>query len=305
MPPGYRNLLCIAAAALACMALATTPAQALDPPNLSLVSASPSDLTVQVTAGPSGAPSGFVVEWMSRAAFDALGGWPADPGSPDVHRASFTGVPTRHLLTSSSSFLLGANVPAAVVPGDLFDETGVLTDNPNEFPASTGYVLRARALGGSGAPDGPNSASLYSGTAARVNNCTYTQGYWKNHPSAWPVTSLTLGTVTYNQSQLLSILGTPAGGNGLLILAHQVIAAKLDIAFGADPMVVSTTLTGADAMIGGLVVPPVGGGYLSPSAVNSAANTLDDYNNGQIGPGHCGTTPVQARTWGALKQLYR
>ena len=60
--------------------------------------------------------------------------------------------------------------------------------------------------------------------------CVRGQGYWKNHPDQWPVTELQLGNVTYTQQQLLDILHESVRGNGLLILAHQLIAALLNIA---------------------------------------------------------------------------
>jgi hypothetical protein len=85
----------------------------------------------------------------------------------------------------------------------------------------------------------------------------YTQGFWKNHSDVWPLQSLTLGAVSYSESQLLQILNHPAQGNGLVILAHQLIAAKLNIANGADPTLVQQTVIDADSMIGGLIVPPV------------------------------------------------
>src|SRR5438067_658662 len=44
------------------------------------------------------------------------------------------------------------------------------------------------------------------------NACPLGQGFWKNHPGAWPVTSLTLGSQTYMQAQLLTILTTPIRG---------------------------------------------------------------------------------------------
>src|SRR5688572_23676843 len=66
--------------------------------------------------------------------------------------------------------------------------------------------------------------------ALRASGCTLTQGYWKNHPEAWPVASLELGSVTYSKAQLLSIFRTPVSGNGLVSLAHQLIAAKLNVA---------------------------------------------------------------------------
>jgi hypothetical protein len=117
--------------------------------------------------------------------------------------------------------------------------------------------------------------------------CTLTQGYWKNHAAAWPVSSLKLGTVTYTKAQLIAILETPVRGNGLVSLAHQLIAAKLNVAKGASPRAVAAAISLADAMIGSRVIPPVGGGSLSTSATGLLTEVLDAYNNGKIGPGHC------------------
>ena len=71
----------------------------------------------------------------------------------------------------------------------------------------------------------------------------------------WPVTELQLGNVTYTQEQLLAILHQPVRGNGLLILAHQLIAAKLNIAAGADPSCIQDAIAEADALIGDLGCP--------------------------------------------------
>jgi len=122
--------------------------------------------------------------------------------------------------------------------------------------------------------------------------CTRTQGFYKNNPERWPagVQSLTLGTVTYTKAQLLSILNQPTQGNGLVSLARQLIAAKLNRAAGASvPVSVATAIANADALIGGLVVPPVGNGSLSTSSTSSLTTTLDTYNNGNTpgGPPHC------------------
>jgi len=121
--------------------------------------------------------------------------------------------------------------------------------------------------------------------------CTFTWGYWKNHagtkhqPNAWPVSSLTLGTVTYTKTQLLDILNTSVTGNGLVSLAHQLIAAKLNVAAGASPP--SPDIALADALIGGLVIPPVGSGSLDPSVTSALTDALDGWNTGLTGPGHC------------------
>jgi hypothetical protein len=114
------------------------------------------------------------------------------------------------------------------------------------------------------------------------SGCVFSQGYWKNHPQAWPVTELQLGNTTYTQDQLLSILHEPVRGNGILILAHQEIAAKLNIANGADGSCIQQTLADADALIGDLVIPPIGDGYLRPRDVSPTAGILGDYNEGNL-----------------------
>jgi len=85
----------------------------------------------------------------------------------------------------------------------------------------------------------------------------------------------------------MTILDNPAQGNGLVILAHQLIAAKLNIANGADPSAVQQALTDADNMIGASVVPPIGNGYLPAEQTGDLTETLTEYNEGTIGPGHC------------------
>lgn len=122
----------------------------------------------------------------------------------------------------------------------------------------------------------------------QTGNCTYTPGYWKNHPNAWPVTSLKLGTVTYSKSQLMQILSQPTSTNGMTNLTRQLIAAKLNIANGASSSSISTAIQQADAMIGSRVAPPIGNGSLSTSQTSSLVGQLDAFNNGVTGPGHCG-----------------
>jgi len=120
--------------------------------------------------------------------------------------------------------------------------------------------------------------------------CTRTQGYYKNKPEQWAVQSLTLGTVTYTKANLLSIFNTSVRGNGLVSLSHQLIAAKLNAAAQTTvPASVATAIAAADALISGLVVPPVGSGSLSTSSTSSLTATLDAYNNGLTpgGPSHC------------------
>ncbi len=118
--------------------------------------------------------------------------------------------------------------------------------------------------------------------------CPLGQGYWKNHPDAWSVNSLMLGSQTYNMTELLAILNSPAGGDASLILAVQLIAAKLNIANGSDPAPVSSTITHADSLLSGFsgklpynVKPGSATGHM----MASDANTLKNYNTGLLTPG--------------------
>jgi hypothetical protein len=113
--------------------------------------------------------------------------------------------------------------------------------------------------------------------------CTFTIGYWKTHPDAWPAfATLALGSVNYTKAELLAILNAPVKGNGLISLAHQLIGAKLNVYPGTN-----ADINSADALIGALVVPPKGSGFLAPSTTSSLNTSLTNFNEGITGPGHC------------------
>ena len=130
---------------------------------------------------------------------------------------------------------------------------------------------------------------VLSGTATvGGNKCPLDQGFWKNHPDAWPVTSLTLGSQTYTQAQLLTILTTPVRADASLILADQLIAAKLNIADGSNPASVSTTITDANNLLSQFGTNRLPYSVTTSSAIGQQmvndANVLDRYNNGDLTP---------------------
>ncbi len=115
----------------------------------------------------------------------------------------------------------------------------------------------------------------------------HTQGFWQNHEKEWPklpdcggIPGLQLGTVCYHQNELIKILEEPSGGsNGIVALAHQLIAAKLNVLLcGACP-VVEQAILDADNLIGNQVVPPFGTGFVDVLDSEPIATILDDYNN--------------------------
>jgi len=155
--------------------------------------------------------------------------------------------------------------------------------------------IRAHYVTGGGAThvDTHSSAGTSYEIVCAAGGCTLGQGYWEHHyPDNWPASvisgGLTLGTVSYTAAQLESILAqNPVAGNGLIALAHQLIAAKLNVANGADGSTIASAIASADALIGGLIVPPVGSGSLPSSATGTLTSTLGDYNDGITGPGAC------------------
>jgi hypothetical protein len=279
-------------------------AAVVDTPGISTGVAGHAKQTITVTAGPSGLPNGFAVRWMDRSTYLANGGvWPQDV-TPEMGSVLFIDRPTLNTFDGQyTTFKLGPNQSVKIEVGDLSQETGIWGTRAELEYGETYYFVAI------GLDEDLHAASALSatvsGSTTESTNCTYTQGYWKNHPEAWSVSGLVLGTVPYTKAELLSILGQPVSGNGLVSLAHQLIAAELNVAAGADPSAASATMAAAHALIGPLVIPPVGGGYLAPATTSPLTQTLDDYNNGVIGPGHCGSVPAQESTWGGVKALYR
>ncbi|MCK6551447.1 myxococcus cysteine-rich repeat containing protein [Myxococcota bacterium] len=120
------------------------------------------------------------------------------------------------------------------------------------------------------------------------HGCTYTLGYWKNHNRyarnrsqrlPWPVSEDTM----LCGSRWLTILGRQPRGDAWVQLAHQWIAARLNVSNGAglDPAVLDAITRG--------------GQLLDDCRVTDAervealdlASLLDNFNNGILGPGHC------------------
>jgi uncharacterized repeat protein (TIGR01451 family) len=156
-------------------------------------------------------------------------------------------------------------------------------------PTMPGIIINLAEVTGAEPDPDPGNNEVVEETevlGATANNCTYTQGYWKNHPDAWPVENITIGGVTYTQAEAIAIFNTEPDGDATYILAHQLIAAKLNILNGADPSAVATTIDQADDW---LTTHPLGSDPPHPDREQAIvlSETLDDYNNGLIGPGHC------------------
>jgi hypothetical protein len=262
---------------------------ALDAPTLSCFDRTQSSITVRFTAPASGAPAGFSLQWMKKTDFD-LHGW-SEGESIALCAAGFSGN------ANLSRYDLAASESVNVVVGDFLFDNGASTDCVDPLECGVTYVFRAFSHANSDFKKSDWSANLECATLSctQVAACTYTQGYWKTHgpvpvggnTNTWPVSSLVLGSVAYTDLELLSIFNTPAAGNGLIVLAHQLMATKLNLANGTDPMAIAAAVSAADALIGSMTVPPIGSASLHAAATSSLTKSLADYNEGGTGPGHC------------------
>lgn len=173
----------------------------------------------------------------------------------------------------------------------------VITDFGNSLDQGEGVVLTSDCkivLAGFAWPvetgDSQFALARYSNDGCSVDaptRCPWSQGHWKNNPSLWPVDSLTLGGTSYTKAELLSMLNSAATGDASMILAQQLIAAKLNVEAGSDPGPVSSTVDHADSLLSGFA------GKL-PYKVKSSSPTgklmvadgelLRSYNNGQLTP---------------------
>jgi hypothetical protein len=193
---------------------------------------------------------------------------------------------------------LGGNVLVTSESGILGADTSLVTFNGTNY-VQTSFGPRPPGLNeGSAFVDcdvptpTPTPTATATATPTPSGVCPLTQGYWKNHPNAWPVDSLMLGSQTYNMTELLAILGTPSGGDASIILAKQLIAAKLNIANGSDPTPISSTITHADSLLsmfsGKLPYHVSPSSMIGQQMVNDG-KTLDNYNNGRLTPGCSGS----------------
>lgn len=141
-----------------------------------------------------------------------------------------------------------------------------------------------------------------SSTPAQANDCPATLGFWKNHPSCWTFAScrtggacLTLGGQSYTETELIAILTAPVAGNAALNLAHQLIAADVNIAtgsvFGTPAFVaIQATIVDANNLLSGACgstrLPSCNVAVASATGQNMVADAafLDQFNEGRLTP---------------------
>jgi hypothetical protein len=182
-----------------------------------------------------------------------------------------------------------------VCDGDEFTFTYSLLVGPYDVCGEYTYVNTASFVTNDQGATGSSSWTVNIDVPCG-GGCTLTPGYWKTHSEFGPApyddnwaqlpngasTTFYLSGKTYYQ-----VLWTAPQGKAYYILAHAFIAAYLNVLNG------STTTPEVDAAMAWAVSffsTYTPSSTLSKAVRNQAiayATTLDNYNNGLIGPGHC------------------
>ena len=128
--------------------------------------------------------------------------------------------------------------------------------------------------------------------------CTRSKGYWKTHSiygpasydSGWELLGEDSTFFLSNQSNYEVMWTPPSGGNTYYMLAHQYIAAAINILNGADPGDVQEAFDDATDLFNNYT-PEYIGGLKGNNPIrqefNSLKSILAKYNGGETGPGSC------------------
>ena len=112
---------------------------------------------------------------------------------------------------------------------------------------------------------------------------TGTPGYWKNHPEAWPVSSITVGGVVYSRDQAIGWLET-AGNDRTIAMFSSLVPAMLNVMLGNDSSCVASTIEAANRWMAtygpaGKKVHPASYAWKVGEPLH---RLLDNYNNGML-----------------------
>jgi hypothetical protein len=238
-------------------------------PTLDCAGSTLASIDLKVTAGSTGAPSGFSIQWMTKDQFLAGGSvWPVyttmdangDPIDANFCKASFSG----NAFGSRYNLLAGESVTVSI--GAFLFDNGASTTCPNELTPCTEYVFRVFAHGDNVKNRSNFSGNTFCSTECDAGGCTrHGFGYWKNHCELIPADGLTLFGVSYTKDEICTILNTNpsivctgsgknkvCSANDLIIVGHQIIASVLngDDLTGFDATSPAPTLQGQSFLTG-------------------------------------------------------
>ena len=178
--------------------------------------------------------------------------------------------------------VLGQEVLANVTPAAAAMAQDALANGAAFVPAPGQIIVVLLYSDGFGGPnDYAQETIIELQVPGRDGPGTGTPGYWKNHPEAWPVNSITIGEDTITKEQAIAFMGLDGDKSYTMFRAY--VAAYLNGLVGNDTSCVTSELTNA---YNWLNVYEPGSGVTGKSAAwkvgEPIATKLDNYNNGLL-----------------------
>jgi hypothetical protein len=232
--------------------------------------------------------------------FDSNGNGIQDAGDGVISGASVTitftpeggGTPTETVVQTNDSGFFELNT---VPEGATFT---VSVQIPNDMTPTLANVGSDDTVDSDGVADGPNSVAQgtltlttaattdfgFKATSGFTNPGTGTPGYWKNHPEAWPVSTIQIGTVTYTVDQAIAIMNSPVQKDKTFTMFASLVSAILNVKINNDSSCVSDAITAGQAWM--TTNGPVGKGVAASSFAwklgEPIHRLMDNYNNGML-----------------------
>jgi hypothetical protein len=181
--------------------------------------------------------------------------------------------------TSEGTHTLAVQIPPGTEPAptdmggdDTLDSDGASDGIGNSVAVVTFY----------GSPDPNTDFGFHVSPVAQPG--TGTPGYWKNHPEAWPVSTITVAGVTYTKEQAIGWLET-AGNDRTIAMFSSLVPAMLNVMIDNDDSCVASTITAADHWLA--TYGPMGVKKVHPASYawkigEPLHRLLDNYNNGML-----------------------
>jgi len=258
------------------------PKTTLDAPGITCGTSTEASIEVTVTAGASGAPAGFTIQWMTAADY-AANGWSDAPCD-----ASFSGNANGYY------YSLAAGASVTVNIGDiLYDNPGASTTCGDALQCGTDYIFRAFAHANNTVNKSDFSSNLTCSTlACSTDYCSFSQGYWFNsgHGASthtWPG-SITLGNCTYDEATGRAIKDymIANGGLGGDVRQSFLQASAIKLSFFGEtiPAEIQGYMATLDTFLGSLdCLTPTSIPTVSDTGANAAAQAISDW----IDAHHC------------------
>ena len=250
--------------------------------------------------------------WTSNA--DKV--WHGNFGNPYVMWTVYAGLQGAigvHDSTGIVNFLTNCGAVASTRPTSVSGTLGCTwAEDYNE------WIVTGQRLDGSWAGHSywstPLASALYVNILGAIEipsaayECPLRQAFWQMSRLAWPVDSLGIGGRRYSKDELLAILAAPLGAGGSedasLLLADELITAKLNLARGSEKAPVAKMIADADMLLSefkGSLPHQIQGTSVTGLNMIQKADLLDRYNGGAMTSG-CMTGEGRKGTAGRLRR---